>query len=168
MVVQQTDEVEAEVKITPPNYRLQRKLGGAASKLLGPVAYQRAQNALDKEIPLLTNEVGKLMIELELAVQRYDGNARDQIWNTAHEIRGLAGTVGRTSLGVAADLMCRYLDGTDSNFQADPTVLSTIATVANQAVKEGSDEDPMIAKLLSDSARAVAIQRKREGRGDIG
>jgi hypothetical protein len=158
------DENEG-VEITPPNFRLQRMVGGSAGRILSPVALQRAQKALDEVILPLTDEVGRLMKELEAAVRRRDTNARDVIWNNAHEIRGLAGTAGRRSLGLAADLMCRYLNGTDNSFQADPTVLSTIAIVAMQAVKEGADEDPMVKMLLTDSAKAVVVQRNREGRG---
>jgi hypothetical protein len=165
MPTEMSDMDDDEVEITPPSFRLQKKLGGAAGRILTPLAYQKAQKALNEVMPPLTDEVGRLMKELELAVRRRDCNARDVIWNNAHEIRGLAGTAGKRSLGQAADLMCRYLNGSESNFQADPTVLSTIAIVAMQAVKEGADEDPMIQMLLTDSARAVAVQRTREGRG---
>jgi chemotaxis protein histidine kinase CheA len=159
-----TEMSDDEVEIIPANFGLQKKLGGAAGRLLTPVMFEKAQKALEAELPPLTDEVGRLMKELELAVRRRDKNARDVIWSNAHEIRGLAGTAGKKSLGQAADLMCRYLNGSESNFQADPTVLSTIAIVAMQAVKEGADTDAMVQMLLSDSARAVAAQRKREGR----
>jgi chemotaxis protein histidine kinase CheA len=159
-----TEMSDDEVEIIPANFGLQKKLGGAAGRLLTPVVFEKAQKALEAELPPLTDEVGRLMKELELAVRRRDKNARDVIWSNAHEIRGLAGTAGKKSLGQAADLMCRYLNGSESSFQADPTVLSTIAIVAMQAVKEGADTDAMVEMLLSDSARAVAAQRKREGR----
>lgn len=163
MSVQHLDEGD-DVEITPPSFRLQKKLGGTAGKILSPVAVQRAQKALEQVIPPLTEEVSRLLRELETAVRHRDANSRDLIWGHAHEIRGLAGTAGKKSLGQAADLMCRYLNGSDSAFQADPTVLSTIAIVAMQAVKDGADEDPMVRMLLTDSARAVAVQRNREGR----
>ena len=153
------------VSMTPPNFNLQKKLGGAAGKILTPVAFQKAQQALNAALPPLTDEVERLMVELEQALQRRDTGARDLIWNNAHEIRGLAGTAGKKSLGAAANLICKYLDGSSSNFEADPTVLATIAIVARQATKEGADENPMINMLLTDSARAVAVQRNREGRG---
>jgi chemotaxis protein histidine kinase CheA len=161
-----SDIDDGEVEIMPANFRLQKKLGGAAGRILTPLAYEKARTALNDFMPPLTDEVGRLMKELELAVRRRDSNARDVIWNNAHEIRGLAGTAGKKSLGQAADLMCRYLNGSERGFQADPTVLSTIAIVAMQAVKEGADEDPMVEMLLTDSARAVAVQRTREGRGE--
>jgi HPt (histidine-containing phosphotransfer) domain-containing protein len=162
----ESDEEDDVVQITPPSFRLQTKIGGSAGKIISPLAIQKAQKALADVMPPLTDEVGRLMKELEQAVRRRDANARDVIWNNAHEIRGLAGTAGKKSLGMAADLMCRYLNGSDSSFQADPTVLSTIAIVAMQAVKEGADEDPMVKMLLTDSAKAVIVQRRREGRVD--
>lgn len=105
-----------------------------------------------------------MMSVLEQAVRYRDEHARDTIWNIAHELRGLAGTAGKKSLGIAADLICRYLNGSPSSFKADPTTLSTIAVVAMQAVKPGADSDPMIKMLLTDSARAIQAQRRREGR----
>jgi hypothetical protein len=165
MPMEVSDMDDGEVEITPPNFRLQKKVGGPVGRILTPVAIEKAQKALDGVLPPLTSEVDRLMKELELAVRRRDADARDVIWNNAHEIRGLAGTAGKRSLGEAADLMCRYLNGSERNFQADPTVLSTIAIVAMQAVKDGADEDPMVKMLLTDSARAVAVQRTREGRG---
>lgn len=165
MSVEPDDEADI-VEIMPPNFRLQKKIGGSAGKIISPLTIQKSQSALQDAMPPLTDEVGRLMKELEQAVRRRDANARDVIWNNAHEIRGLAGTAGKKSLGLAADLMCRYLNGSDSNFQPDPTVLSTIAIVALQAVKEGADEDPMVKMLLTDSARAVIVQRRREGRID--
>jgi hypothetical protein len=160
-----------DVHIIQPSFTLQRKVGGSATRLLNPTALKRAEVALEAVIPPLNQEVERLLRELELAVGK-DGkgasivSARDVIWKNAHEIRGLAGTAGKKSLGLAADIICRYLNGTANDFTADPTVLSTICVVATQALKDGADEDPMVTMLLTNSARAVVVQRNREGRGD--
>jgi hypothetical protein len=151
-------------EIVPPNFGLQRKLGGPASRALSPLAIERSQKALNEVKPPLNVEVARLMAELEHAVQNATPDARDIIWSNAHEIRGLAGTAGKKSLGEAADLMCRYLNGTEASFKTDRAVLSTIAIVAVQAMKDGADEDPMIRVLLIDGAQAIAVQRAREGR----
>ena len=155
---------QADAIIIQPNFALQRKLGSPAGRVLNPVAIKRAETALQAIIPPVGEEVTRLLHDLGEAVRVRAPSYRDIIWNNAHEIRGLAGTAGKRSLGLAADVMCRYLNGSDSDFQADPTVLATIATVAMQALKDGADEDPMVKMLLTDSARAVLVQRKREGR----
>ena len=156
---------DEDVEIVPATFKLQKIVGGNAGQLMSPVVLSRAQKALDAVIPPLNDEVKRLLGGLETAVRARNRNARTVIWDNAHELRGLAGTAGKNSLGQAANLMCRYLDGSKASFQADPTVLSTIVIVAMQAMKDGADEDPMIAILLKDSARAVAVQRVREGRG---
>ncbi len=166
MPTDQSESGDDKVEIIAPSFRLQKKLGGPASRILTPVAYEKAQKALDDAIPPIAQEVGRLVKELELAVHSRAPNARDHIWETAHEIRGLAGTAGKKSLGEAANIMCRYLNGSESGFKADPAILFTITFVAVQALKEGADEDPMITTLLTDSARAVSVQRAREGRGE--
>jgi HPt (histidine-containing phosphotransfer) domain-containing protein len=161
----ETDTSDDCVEVIPPNFRLKRLIGGAASKALNPAIYEKSQKSVEALLPQLTQEVGRMMADLEHAVRHRGEDARDTIWNIAHELRGLAGTAGKKSLGTAADLICRYLNGSPSSFKADPAVLSTIAVVAMQAVKQGADTDPMIKMLLVDSARAVLSQRRREGRG---
>jgi hypothetical protein len=159
----ETDSVE----IMEPSFVLQQRLGRSARQLISPKVLENAQKALMAAIPPLDDEVSRLMKELQEAVSRNDANARDVIWKNAHEIRGLAGTAGKKSLGKAANLMCSYLNGSEKDFKADPMVLSAIAIVAVHAVKEGADENPMIKMLLTDCARAVIAQRAREGRGQV-
>lgn len=160
-----TDTAEEVVQVIPPNFRLQRLIGGTASRTLNPAIYEKSQKSVEALLPQLTEEVGRMMADLEYLVRHRGEDARDRIWNIAHELRGLAGTAGKKSLGTAADLICRYLNGSPSSFKADPAVLSTITVVAMQAVKEGADSDPMIKMLLVDSTRGVLAQRRREGRG---
>lgn len=154
-----------EAQIIQPNYFLQRKLGGPAGRVINPFSIKRAEAALAIAVPPIDEEVRRLLSELQVAVNSKASNARTLIWDHAHEIRGLAGTASKACLGEAADIMCRYLNGTPPRFAPDETVLSTIAIVALLAVKEGADNDPMVRKLLADSILAVDAQRHREGRG---
>jgi hypothetical protein len=152
------------VQMIAPNFGLQAKIGGPAAKILTPAVYQRAQKSLDAALPRLNEEVDRLLTDLEHVIRQREDNARDVTWGIAHELRGIAGTAGKMSLGVAADHICRYLNGTNTAFKPDASVLTTIATVAMYAVKDGADTDPMIKMLLTDCAQAVDIQRRREGR----
>lgn len=151
--------------IIDPNFFLQRKLGGPAGRMINPTSIKRAEAALQNALPDVDFEVRRLLSELQRCVAAKDPAARMLIWNNAHEIRGIAGTASKTCLGEAADILCRYLHGSDDNFTPDPIVLSTIATVALLAVRDGADGDVMVRQLLADSVRAVDAQRLREGRG---
>jgi hypothetical protein len=155
---------ESDTQIFQPTYFLQRKLGGPASQMLNPLSVKRAEVALIKVMPPVDHEVKRLLGELQIAVSSGNPHVRDLIWSHAHDIRGLAGSATKVRLGQAADIMCRYLQGTDPDFLPDRKVLSTIAVVALLAVKEGADDDPMVSKLLGDSVLAVDAQRHREGR----
>jgi hypothetical protein len=154
-----------EPHIIEPNFFLQRKLGGPAGRMINPLSISRAEAALKLAMPPVEEEVRRLLGELQHCIVAKSHHARATIWNHAHEIRGLAGTASKVCLGEAADIMCRYLNGTGSAFMPDEAVLSTIATVALLAVRDGADEDPMVKKLLADSVLAVDAQRQREGRG---
>jgi hypothetical protein len=153
-----------DAEIIAPNYRLQKKVGGSATRLLTPELHKKAADALEKVIPPIAEEVERLLREIEVAARHRDPEARDLMWANAHEIRGMAGTAGKVALGQAGNLICHYLNGTDSHFKPDANVLTTIVVVALQAMKDGADTDPMVRTLLSDSARAVIAQRTREGR----
>jgi hypothetical protein len=153
--------------LTGPNFFLQRKLGGPASRMINPISIKRAEDALQKAVPCVETEVRRLLSELQRCVADKAPNARTLIWDHAHEIRGLAGTASKACLGEAADILCRYLHGSPPSFAPDGVVLSTIATVALLAVRDGADDDVMVQKLLADSVRAVDAQRLREGRGIV-
>jgi hypothetical protein len=142
----------------------QKRIGGKIGNLLTPANFKRAQAALDAQIPEIRAAVEALVRDLEDAVRQRQAGARDLIWDRAHDIRGLAGTAEKKSLGQAANLMCTYLHGTDSKFEPDPNLVSTIAVVALEASREGADEDQMVKMLLNETHEAVTVQRRREGR----
>ena len=157
-------KAEAQVDIIAPSFRLQRKMGGPASRMLTPEAYRKANAALEAVIPPVDVEVKRLLDELQQVLMARAPGGRDIMWNNAHEIRGLAGTVRKTCLGQAANLICHYLNDTGSDFQPDLGVMQTIVVVAFQALRDDADTDPMIQVLVQDGARAVIAQRHREGR----
>jgi hypothetical protein len=155
---------ETPVELIAPSFRLQRKMGGPASRMLTPEAYRKANAALEEVIPPIDDEVRRLLQELQDALQAKQAGGRDVMWNNAHEIRGLAGTVRKVTLGQAANLICHYLNDTGADFIPDQGVMQTIVVVAHQALREDADTDPMIKVLVQDGARAVLAQRHREGR----
>lgn len=157
--------LDGDVTILPPNTALQRKVGGSAGKLLSPDKVRRAE----KELALVSadtvrpNVIERLNRIQELASKR-NGDAFDQIWTHAHEIRGMAGTADMKGLGKAANLLCRYLDDSPAGFMPDANVVTSLVVTGLQAVREGADEDSLMEILLKDCAKAVEVQRKREGR----
>ena len=155
-----------DVQVTAPSFALQRKMGGPAARLLTPDRVKKAENAVERLVPPLVDVVTALLKQMEANVRARPAGLRDLLFRDAHELRGLAGTAKRQRLGLAANLICRYLEDTDAGFQPDPALLSTITVVAMHACAESADSDPMIQTLLNDAARAVAVQRRREGRGE--
>jgi hypothetical protein len=155
---------DTPVEVIAPSFLLQRKIGGPVSRVLNPEAYRRANAELEKVVPPVEDEVRRLLQELQEALQAKKPGGRDTMWNNAHEIRGLAGTVRKICLGQAANLICHYLNDTGPDFIPDQAVMQTIVVVAIQALREDADTDPMIKVLVQDGARAVLVQRHREGR----
>lgn len=153
-----------EVQISAPSFALQRKVGGPAARLLTPQRVKKAEAEVEKLVPPLVEVVTALLKQMEANVRTRPQGVRDALFRDAHELRGLAGTAKRQRLGLAANLICRYLEDTDTDFEPDPTLLSTITVVAMHACTETADNDPMIHTLLHDAAKAVVAQRRREGR----
>lgn len=156
--------VADDVQITAPSFALQRKVGGPAARLLTPERVKKAEGAVEKLVPPLVEVVTELLKQMENNVRARPPGLRDALFRDAHELRGLAGSAKRQRLGLAANLICRYLEDTDADFQPDPALLSTITVVAMHACTEAADADPMIQTLLHDAAKAVVVQRRREGR----
>jgi HPt (histidine-containing phosphotransfer) domain-containing protein len=155
----------ADAEIIAPSFALQRKVGGPVARLLTPERVKKAEANVQTLVPPLKDEVARILREMEALVATRRSGLRDKVFAQAHEIRGLAGTAGRQRLGQAAHLLCRYLEDTPATFVPDANLLSTITVVATYACTDTADSDPMIATLINDAARAVVVQRRREGRG---
>jgi hypothetical protein len=160
-----TDPVVSDVTILPPSTALQRKVGGSVARLLSPEKVRRAEKELEvvAASSVRPDIIARLQHIRDLAATR----AKDSlalVWSHAHEIRGMAANARMARLGVAADLMCRYLDDSPAGFTPDPNVLTTIVVTSMQAAREGAETDPLVAILLVDCAKAVDVQRAREGR----
>ncbi|GIU66599.1 hypothetical protein [Candidatus Phycosocius spiralis] len=151
-------------QLTPPSFRLQRLVGEPAANVLTSEVYYKAEMILAEMIPPLVLEVHRLLEEISETLENGTGNIRDLIWDNAHEIRGLAGSVGKVYLGLAANLICQYLQDTQSDFIPDQEVMQTIIIIAFQALRDDADTDPMMKVLVQDGARAILAQRHREGR----
>lgn len=152
------------VTVVPPSFALQKKVGGPAARLLTPDRVRRAETAVARLVPPLREVVRRQLERLQdLSRGPMDGR-RDPIFAEAHELRGLAGTAGWQRLGQMANLLCRYLEDTPATFRPDAALLGTITVVAGLAASDTADTDPVIGTLVADAARAVLVQRRREGR----
>jgi HPt (histidine-containing phosphotransfer) domain-containing protein len=156
----------SDAEIIAPSFALQRKVGGPVARLLTPERVKKAEANVETLVPPLKDEVARILRKMEALVASRPAGLRDKVFACAHEIRGLAGTARRQKLGQAAHLLCRYLENTPASFVPDANLLSTITVVATYACVDTADADPMIAMLINDAARAVVVQRRREGRGD--
>lgn len=156
------------VELIPQSFLLQRKVGGSAARLITPSIVSKAQSNVDALRPPLQKEVARLLEEIARAARIRDKAARNIIWTRAHEIRGLAGSAKRKKLGEVSNILCQYLNETEKDFIPDANLITTITVAALHTLKEGSDEDELVNALVIDCHLAAAVQRKREGRGEMG
>ncbi|MCU0882482.1 MAG: hypothetical protein MUF14_07430 [Hyphomonadaceae bacterium] len=154
----------AAVQILPPSLALQRKVGGSAARLITPMARQKAAASVELIKPEIRAEVERLIALIQVTARERKLPWRDTVWNAAHEIRGLAGTCDATNLGRAANLLCLYFNGTDSDFDGDPNLVTSITVLALQSIKLGDEGHELMPLLLTDSLKAIEVQCRREGR----
>lgn len=157
---------DTDAEIIAPSFHLQRKIGGPASRVIDTGKVKKAEAALEKVVPPIQGEVAAMLKLVETEVRARTPGYVGRVWKLTHEIRGLAGTVKRVQLGQAANLLARYLEGATEDFAASADLVASIASVALMAAR-ADGEDAMVKMLLSDTARAVVTQRRREGRSEL-
>lgn len=161
------DSMFSEVQIIPPSLALQRKVGGSAARLITPLVKTQADKAVDFIKPEIRAEVERLLSEIQEIARVRKAPWRDAIWNRAHEIRGLAGTCDAVNLGRSANLLCLYLNGTDSDFVGEAGLVTSITVLASQSLKFTESSHELMPVLLTDSLQAIHVQCRREGRSLI-
>jgi hypothetical protein len=161
------DSMFSEVQIIPPSLALQRKVGGSAARLITPMAIKKADMAIDFIKPEIRAEVERRVREIQEIARTRKAPWRDAIWNHAHEIRGLAGTCDAVNLGRSSNLLCLYLNGTDSDFVGDANLVTSITVLALQSLKFNDATHELMPVLLTDSLQAIQVQCRREGRSLI-
>lgn len=142
------------------------RAGGARGALINARVLSRAQANLEIVAPEALHEVREAVKRLT-ALCEARGSAQ-QIWDIAHDIRGVAGAVGLDAVGVAAGALRWYGLDTPVDFKPNWELVEALASMLAHALQH-PDQTPVdtISKACRD---AVTKQLVREGRpaGDGG
>jgi HPt (histidine-containing phosphotransfer) domain-containing protein len=152
------------VCITPPSRALQAKIGGAAASMVPAAMVNAAEKNLSRLTPALIADISTRLGRINaLARERSDGVAL-QVLAEAHQVRSIAGTVGRPKLGAVASVLCAYLEGVDAFFRPDANLITLIAVAAAQIQQAETQADALVDELIQDCAEAATVTMAREGR----
>lgn len=150
-------------QIQPADDRLKRKLGGAAKTAISPAIAAKAEQAAAAIAAQVRPVLMEQLAELEACSRQRPFNAPTMLYGKAHMIRGVAGTCGLPSLGLAAKAMCELLDGVEDGAMIDANLVTSIAITMLHAAK-GEDNDPaLLQELIGACHEAVALARPRRG-----
>lgn len=161
-------------EILPPSNILQRKLAGASLRsLLTPAAERKSAAALESIRGEIEATLLARLAEIESAARERLPGASAQIFAAAHEIRAIAGTFGYEELGVAAEILCVYLEGASPAHAPDPNLTTSIVVTARHCMTQGDaarigakvDRD-LMRELLAECRQAAKVTRQREGRAE--
>jgi hypothetical protein len=150
-------------KLDPPNYSIQRRLGGSARARLGPIERAAAASALADAVETVTPFIQSELRELDSLSRARPFNAPTALFARANRIGDLAGTCGMPALGRAAKTMCTLLEGLADGEQIDANLVTSIAVTMIHAAKPNAEADPaLLEELLGACEEAVAHARLPE------
>jgi hypothetical protein len=142
-----------KVEIIAPNFGLQKKLG-APAKHMPSQKLQSADAALEK----LANGFDVLRAHF-LETLKSSQSTCEEIYLTAHEFRGLAGSFQRKPQGKIADALCRYVDAARDNGHTPDTSVVNILKNALLACETVSVNDPYACEKISEAACEAALKK---------
>lgn len=106
-------------------------------KLASPETAQRAVRIIELRRNELCDTVLAYIRQLESAATTND---LSDMFQQAHEIRGLAGTAGMDAVGRIADGLCQYLDASsDHQAETDPAVIALHVDAIVRASTSGDE-----------------------------
>lgn len=128
--------------------QLQDKMGGPACALDRTTLILEAQRGLDAVTPAIEAALQDRRITLRAAAKSAPLDT-SIVFGIAHQIRGLAGTVGRQSVGALADMLGTYLTYcADSGAPPVDEVVVVLVRALDQAFQL-RDGDPVLNETLS-------------------
>ncbi len=135
-----------------PATPLQQKIGGPTSALDRAGIIAAAERNLASVAPLIE----ATLLDYRVRIREAAGTAPldlQVIFTAAHQIRGLAGTIGRPSIGTLADALATYITVcADTGTLCSMLVVHHLAAALDRAydLKEG---DPILIEALAISLR---------------
>jgi methylmalonyl-CoA mutase N-terminal domain/subunit len=98
---------------------------------------QRGRQVIELRKDVITDAVRGYILALEKAALKFDTQA---VYEQAHEIRGLAATVGLEASGRIADGLCKYIDTASRlGVTIDPAVINLHVGAINRAANAKDD-----------------------------
>lgn len=140
------------------------KLGAAytAPIRLDPRALEQMQQTIellsDSYALKLTGNIHKLLHMIDDVCHNI-GESRDIFYDIIHDIRGLAGTFGRPTIGQFANSLCRYME---ESLNLNSTILRFHVQAMNDAMEDGISDKRLAEETLRSLEKLILNTKAEE------
>ena len=129
--------------------KLQSKMGGPAGQLDKAAIVLAAQRNLDAVTPKIELALEEQRQVLRAALSQTEPPLQD-IFGAAHQIRGMAGSIGRPSLGALADVLATYItECVDAGLVCAEVPLRALASALDRSFDQAEDDALSIETLAA-------------------
>ena len=139
---------------------LQMKIGGPAHLVDREAIIVDAQRALEGLAPQIEAGLQGLRIRLRLAMRESEPDYAEA-FSAAHQIRGLAGSVGRNSVGALGDILATYITRCrDAGSICSVDATQALACAVDRAF-ELEEGDAVLAAVLAAGVKLNAVTQPK-------
>ncbi|PHR54724.1 MAG: hypothetical protein COA47_15100 [Robiginitomaculum sp.] len=146
-----------------PSSSLKQKVGDSSTEE-DQLATAALSDALQRLVPELTDHIAADIAILQRIKTPFDMDKLANIYDRAHAVRGLAGSVSKSELGELTDSLCRYIkavtDPTCIDHQLITAHLDAIALIAHNSEMAGAASIPLITALRNATAKNLKYTKQ--------
>lgn len=130
-------------------FKLQAKMGGPAGQLDKAAILQAAQRNLEAVTPKIEAALDEQRRILQAALSQNELALQD-LFGAAHQIRGMAGSIGRPSLGALADVLATYItECADAGLVCAEVPLRALASALDRSFDQVEGDDLLMDTLAA-------------------
>jgi HPt (histidine-containing phosphotransfer) domain-containing protein len=148
--------------------KLQAKIGGPAADLDRAAMLLAAQRNLDAVTPKIEAALLEQRRVLQATLSQGDVSLQD-IFSAAHQIRGMAGSIGRATLGALGDVLASYItECADAGVVCADVPLRALASALDRSFDQ-AEGDAVLIETLAAAKKLVLLfgPTRRSATGDL-
>lgn len=119
-------------------------------KLSSSEAIAAATRAVQQLEGAALEDIDLRLTKIETKARSREADCETQIYDQAHEVRGIAGTFELRSLGMIADCICYYIENKEQSDKVDANLITLLATAARLVARPGMDAESLSNDLVSE------------------
>ncbi|MBK8543594.1 MAG: Hpt domain-containing protein [Caulobacteraceae bacterium] len=148
--------------------KLQAKIGGPAAQLDKAALLMAAQRSLESVTPTIEAALHEQRRALQATLFSPELSLQE-LFSAAHQIRGMAGSISRPTLGALADVLATYItECADAGVVCADVPLRALASALERSFDQ-SEGDAILSETLAAAKKLTLLfgASRRAGNGDL-